>query len=62
MKKLLFVLFAAALAPFVFAAPVPQLELRDAVTRTRLAAAPGRTVEGITWDYVKTSRNDADLY
>ena len=62
MKKLLFVLFAAALAPFVFAAPVPYLELRDAVTRVRLAAAPGRTVEGITWDYVKTSRNNADLY
>ncbi|MBR4675400.1 MAG: hypothetical protein IKP00_13115 [Victivallales bacterium] len=62
MKKHLFCLFAAMLSLMLSAAPVPWMELRDAVTRERLAAVPGRMVAGITWNVAKTSRNDADLY
>ena len=46
----------------VQAAPIPALELRDSVTRVRLAAAPGRKVEGITWNVARSSRGTADLY
>ena len=62
MKNHLIILFVAILSLTLTAAPQPWLELRDAVTRKRLAAAPGRVVEGITWNVTKTTRNDADIY
>ena len=62
MEKSIICLFVVTLSLMLFAAPQPWLELRDAVTRERLAATPGSTVEGITWNVTKNTRNDADIY
>ena len=62
MEKSIICLFVVTLSLMLFAAPQPWLELRDAVTRERLAAMPGSTVEGITWNVTKNTRNDADIY
>lgn len=61
--KQIVLLFASLVAVLsAQGAPVPQMELQDAVTRDRLAAAPGRTVDGIRWNFTKSTRNGADLY
>ncbi len=62
MKKHFFSLFAVISTLTLCAAPVPWLELRDAVTRERSATAPGHMVAGIMWNVAKTSRNNADIY
>ena len=62
MKKLFSILTGLLFLLTLAAAPTPWLELRDAVTRERLAAAPGRIVEGIVWNVAKSSRSNADLY
>ena len=62
MKYFLMIFVCMMLAWTAAAAPVPQMEMRDSVTRDRLAAAPGRTVDGISWDWKKSVREGADLY
>ena len=61
MKKHIFSLFAVISTLTLCAAPVPWLELRDAVTRERLATTPGRMVAGMMWNVAKTSKNNADI-
>ena len=62
MNNKLFCWFAVVLSLTLSAAPVPWLELRDAVTRKRLATAPGQMVDGIAWSVEKSSRDAADFY
>ena len=62
MKHMMMLFVCMMLVWTASAAPVPQIEIRDAITRDRLAAAPGRTVDGISWDWKKSTRNGADLY